>query len=143
MAEEITENESGENPKRERSPAQLEQIARNLKIMQESKSLGRPKIGLVEPPNDGAPEELQVMRHVYLNPKRLDQTQPQKLARDIRDKSPDRFLALKAQMEREFEEKKNSAEQGELALVGSDGGSERSMELCRSALGEIAERVKE
>lgn len=93
----------------------------------------------IESPDDGAPEELIVMRHVFNNGSKFDKTEPQRLARDIREKSPDRFLALKAQLEREHAEKSTGG------AVGSDGpdvGSEKAMALARQLIREYNEKQK-
>jgi hypothetical protein len=51
-----------------------------------------PRFKYVAPPDDGAPEELQGMRHVYSNEKFYDQTDAHRKMRRLRDKDVSRFF---------------------------------------------------
>ncbi len=54
----------------------------------------------VKPEDDGAAPELMAMRHVNLNPKRYDITEPQLAARKFKEKDPKAFWQLLAELEK-------------------------------------------
>src|SRR5205823_6505216 len=79
---------------------------------------GRRKIDdeYIEPEQDGAPDYLQTLRHVNLNPKAFDKTEPQRTARAIKLKDPAKFVALLAAEER--------AHKATLGTVGCGPGTQ-------------------
>jgi hypothetical protein len=60
-----------------------------------------PRSDYVAPPDDGAPEQLQVMRHVYSNEKFYDQTDAHRKMRRLREKDVYRFFARLVALEAE------------------------------------------
>ena len=145
MSQETSQDVAVVSAKKERTEAQKAADLRNFEKAKAAKEEKKQPIPYVYPPDDGAPEELQMMRHVFLNGSKFDKTQPQRIARDIQEKSPDRFMALKAQMEREFEEKKQAALKvatGETEVVGEDVGTDAAVGLARKLLKETVEEIK-
>jgi len=144
------EDHPKEKPKR--TPAQEAAALANL---EKAKAAKEAKVEESEQPystpeEDGAPGQLQVMRHVFLNPRRFDRTPAQKQVRKFQEKRPHLFNSQLNQMEREHRAAVESrVDQGaEIARLkaeverlrpvasgGPDVGTQRCLELCEKLLG--------
>ena len=101
---------------------------------------GRPRKAVtseMELPNDGAPQHLQDMRHVYLNPEKYDRTQGQKTTRQYFLRNPSNFMAQMFQMEREFAEASGSAAAD--GTPARDIGTENCLRLAEKLIKAITE----
>jgi hypothetical protein len=67
----------------------------------------RPRFKYVAPADDGAPEELQAMRHVYSNEKFYDQTDVHRKIRQLRDKDLSRFFTRLLALEKKHRESRD------------------------------------
>lgn len=129
-SQEQSQEKAKKKAKKPRSEAQRAADAANLakaKVVQaekeEAKRADVAASTYIEPEQDGAPAELMVLRHVYLNRKVHDRTEPQKTARRILNDDPAKFMRLKSEME--------AAHKGKGVAGGVGGGPDMGMEKAR------------
>jgi hypothetical protein len=98
-----------------------------------------PVSGYCAPSEDGAPQVLQDMRHVYMNPKRHDRTEGQRFQREFREKQPAAFNSQLTEMEDRH--KKEVQAKAPVAAKVVDHGTDRALaQIKRILAGE--ERAK-
>lgn len=122
--------ESAGKLKKERTEAQKAATAKAQEASRLSREAGPQEY--TAPPDDGASTLLQDMRHVYLNPKCYDETLSHKHTREYLKRSPEKFRAQMALLEKQHREKVQEKKVG----VEKDEGVERCMELIEEWLKE-------
>ena len=94
-------------------------------------------------PEDGAPGELQDMRHVWTNHKVYDETESQRNARKILNKDRKGFKVILVKMEEDFRRSKAPGEAQAAADTYNkrdDAGSKKCVSLCEDMIAEILEK---
>jgi hypothetical protein len=86
----------------------------------------------IAPEDDGAPQQLQDMRHVYLNPGQFDKTQGQVTARQLLKKDPRGFMVQLAALEKDHRLSLKAVS----VAAEIDEGSEAALALCEEWLRE-------
>ncbi len=93
-------------------------------------------------PDDGASQQLQDMRHVYLNAKRFDKTEGQANQRKFKDKHARQFQEVFARLEKELRDQKRAealaASSGESVQAVVDLGASKCLELAERVLKELS-----
>ncbi len=86
------------------------------------------------PPEDGASQQLQDMRYVYMNGDEFGDAPSEKNQRSFMQRNPNQFHGLMAKLEAELAATKTAKGEGQLQ---KDGGSERIQVLIKDCLAKI------
>ena len=102
---------------------------------------GRPPKAIIQEtllPDDGAPQHLQDMRHVYMNDEKYDRTQSQKTTRQYFMRNPSGFMGQMFQMERDFRVESWKIEPEAAVVV--DDGTDLCLRLAEKLIRELTSR---
>lgn len=133
-----------DRPKPERTEAQKASALANLeraKVALAANTAPLAEIVEIPLPDDGAPQDLQDMRHVIINTACFDRTEAQKQARLFNQRHPGQFRALKATLEKEHRvamEQARARDAGAGGEVVPDEGTER----CEDLIGRLLEEFE-
>ncbi len=137
---ETPQGNSQEKPKRERTAKQKAHTERNLREMMDMKEAARledesPRV-FIEIPEDGAPQVLMDMRHVYINSPCFDQTPGQKELRKEFRKGARGFVKQMMDMEREYA--------ADRKVVQTESGAlDERAEVCIALAEDLLRRLKD
>jgi hypothetical protein len=126
--------EADEKPKRSAAQQEATKRAqqRGLEVIKAKKE--EPPVPYAQPAEDGAPQVLQDMRHVYMNPKRHDRTEGQRFQREFREKQPAAFNSQLTEMEEKHRKEVQAKVKESVGEEVVDHGTDRAIALYERIL---------